>query len=246
PFVVDRFARAPVAVYAAVFYAAVNTAAALPVGHARHYLGARLVTLIVYINTAGNQDSCDNDLFQIDAAGFLVDMGCVLVDHCSHAVNAASRIALQWAIRRVKPGNTLVVARLGYLGSSIGDAVSTLTAVAAKGAHVICLDAGKNDLCASGTGSPIRILQLAAGLEHDAKRARALDATAIAKKDSTHQGRPASLSESQRQQALKALAVGSTVTTIARALSMSRQTIIRLCDVASRETTAVQSPPVQH
>ena len=48
------------------------------------------MTLIVYTNTAGNQDGRDNDLFQIDAAGFLVDMGCVLVDHCSHAVNAAS------------------------------------------------------------------------------------------------------------------------------------------------------------
>ncbi|MFK4444257.1 putative DNA-invertase from lambdoid prophage Rac [Caballeronia udeis] len=204
------------------------------------------MTLIVYINTAGNQDSRDNDLFQIDAAGFLVDMGCVLVDHCSHAMSAASRIALQRAIRRIKPGDTLVVARLGYLGSSISDAVSTLTTLAAKGAHVICLEAGKSDLCASGTGSPIRMLQLAAGLEHDAKRARALDAAAIAKKDGTHQGRPASLSDSQRQQALNALAAGSTVTAIARALSTSRQTIIRLRDAASRETAAVQSPPVQH
>ena len=103
----------------------------------------RVVTLIVYTNTAGNQEARDNDLFQIDAAGFLVDMGCVLVDHCSHAVNAASRVALQRAIRRIKPGDTLVVTRLGYLGSSISDAVSTLSTLAAKGAHVFCLDAAK-------------------------------------------------------------------------------------------------------
>jgi putative DNA-invertase from lambdoid prophage Rac len=209
-------------------------------------IGVRLVTLIVYINTAGNHFGRDNDLFQIDAAGFLVDMGCVLVDHCSHAVIAASRPALQRAIRRIKSGDTLVVTRLGYLGSSIGDAVSTLTVLAGKGAHVFCLDAGRTDLCASGEGSPIRMLQLAAELERDAKRARALDAAAIAKKDGTHQGRPASLSDSQRQQALKALAAGSTVTAIARVLSTSRQTIIRLRDAASRDSAAVQSPPVEH
>ena len=204
------------------------------------------MTLIVYINTAGNQNARDSDLFQIDAAGFLVDMGCVLVDQCSHALNAASRPALQRAIRRIKPGDTLVVARLGYLGSSISDAVSTLTLLAGKGAQVFCVDAGKTDLCASGDGSPIGILQLAAELERDAKRARALDAAAIAKKDGTHQGRPASLSDSQRQQALKALAAGSTVTAIARVLSTSRQTIIRLRDAASRDSTAVQAPPVEH
>ena len=90
------------------------------------------MTLIVYTNTAGSQDGRDNDLFQIDAAGFLVDMGCVLVDNCSHAVNAASRIALQRAIRRIKPGDTLVVTRLGYLGSSISDVVSTLATLAAR------------------------------------------------------------------------------------------------------------------
>ncbi|CAN7371649.1 recombinase family protein [Caballeronia sp. LjRoot29] len=204
------------------------------------------MTLIVYINTAGNQDGRDNDLFQIDAAGFLVDMGCVLVDNCSHAVNATSRPALQRAIRRIKPGDTLVVAHLGYLGSSISDSVSTLTALAGKGAHVFCLEAGKADLCASGEGSPIRMLQLSAELERDAKRARALDAAAIAKKDGTHQGRPASLSDSQRQQALKALAAGSTVTAIARVLSTSRQTIIRLRDAASRDSAEAHSSPVNH
>ena len=203
------------------------------------------MTLIVYINTGGNPDVRDNDLFEIDAAGFLVDMGSVLVDHCSHAASAASRPALQRAIRRLKPGDTLVIARLGYLGSSISDAVSTLATLAARQAHAICLDAGKTDLCTSGDDSPIRMLQLAAELERDAKRARALDAAAIAKKVGTQQGRPASLSNSQRQQALKALAAGSTVTAIARVLSTSRQTIIRLRDAASREAAVVQSPPLE-
>jgi len=194
------------------------------------------VTLFVYINTGGRQQVRDCDLFEIDAAGFLVDMGSVLVDQCSNATAATSRPALQQAIRRIKPGDTLVVSRLGYLGNGIGDVVSTLNAIAVRRAHAICLEAGKNDLCVNGNNSPVRILQLAAELERDAKRARALDAAAIAKQVGAPQGRPASLSASQRQQALSALASGSTVTAVARILSTSRQTIIRLRDAASRQT----------
>ncbi|AMM17440.1 MAG: recombinase family protein [Pseudomonadota bacterium] len=193
------------------------------------------MTLFVYINTGGHQDIRESDLIEIDAAGFLVDMGAVLVDHCSNAVAASSRPALQQVIRRIKPGDTLVISRLGYLGSGVGDVVSTLTALAARRARAICIDAGSNDLCVTGSDSPIRMLQLAAELERDAKRARALDAAAIAKQVGAPQGRPASLSESQRKQALSALAAGSTVTAIARVLNTSRQTIIRLRDAASRQ-----------
>jgi len=190
------------------------------------------VTLFVYINTGGHEHVRESDLFEIDAAGFLVDMGSVLVDHCSNAVAATARPALQQAIRRIKSGDTLVVSRLGYLGSGISDVVSTLATLAVKRAHAVGLDAGKNDLCVIGDNSPVRILQLAAELERDAKRARALDAAAIAKQVGAPQGRPASLSASQRQQALSALASGSTVTAVARILSTSRQTIIRLRDSA--------------
>lgn len=208
------------------------------------------MTTFMYINTGGNLNVRESDLFEIDAAGFLVNMGFVLVDHCSNAVGAVSRPALQQVIRRIKPGDTLVVARLGYLGNGIGDVVSTLSALAAKRAHSICLDAGKHDLCVSGNDSPIRMLQLAAELERNAKRARALNAAAIAQKDGTPQGRPASLSDSQRQQALNALAAGSTVTAIARTLSTSRQTIIRLRDAALREpaqeSAVTPSPPVEY
>ncbi|SAL35405.1 transposon resolvase [Caballeronia sordidicola] len=195
------------------------------------------MTLFVYINTAGHHQARESDLIEIDAAGFLVDMGSVLVDQCSNALVSTARPALQQVIRRINPGDTLVVARLGYLGNGVGDVVSTLSRLAAKRAHAICLDSGKNDLCVNGDDSPIRMLQLAAELERDAKRARALDAAAIAKQVGAPQGRPASLSALQRQQALSALAAGSTVTAVARVFSTSRQTIIRLRDASPRPMT---------
>jgi putative DNA-invertase from lambdoid prophage Rac len=49
------------------------------------------------------------------------------------------------------------------------------------------------------------------------------------------QGRPASLTDAQRNQALCALAAGKTVTAVAQSLNTSRQTIIRLRNAHERE-----------
>lgn len=186
------------------------------------------MTFIVYINTAGDDNARERDLIEIDAAGFPIDMGSVLVEHASDSAGAASRPALQRAMRRLAFGDTLLVAHFGYLGNAISDVTATLKAVSARGARAICLESGAVDLAARGAGSPLNVLQLAGDVERCAKRTRALDAAAAAKKDGVVQGRPASLSHMQREQALGALAAGDTVSAVARDLRTSRQTIIRL------------------
>jgi putative DNA-invertase from lambdoid prophage Rac len=81
----------------------------------------------------------------------------------------------------------------------------------------------------------MRALEIAVEVERLAKRARALEAAAAAKRLGLPQGRPASLTDSQRNQALRALAAGKTVTAVAQAFNTSRQTIIRLRNAHSRE-----------
>jgi putative DNA-invertase from lambdoid prophage Rac len=195
------------------------------------------VTFIVYINTAGDENARERDLIEIDAAGFPINMGSVLVEQASDASSAAARPALQRAVRRLAFGDTLVVAHFSSLGNAIGDVIATLKTVSARGARVICLESGSVDLAAAGTGSPLNVLQLASDVERNAKRTRALDAAAAAKKDGVVQGRPASLSNVQREQALGALAAGNTVSAVARGLRTSRQTIIRLRDAKPRGAT---------
>lgn len=193
------------------------------------------MAFIVYINTAGDENACERDLIEIDAAGFPVDMGSVLLERASDSASAASRPALQRAMRRLAFGDTLLVARFGYLGNAIGDVTVTLKAAAARGARVICLESGVVDLAAQGAGSPLHLLELAGEVERSAKRTRALDAAAAARKEGVVQGRPASLSGTQREQALGALAAGDTVSAVARGLRTSRQTIIRLRDAKTRD-----------
>ena len=59
------------------------------------------MTLFVYTNTSGDPGLRERDLIKADASGFLIDMSCVLADHCSSSTPAASRSALQQLIRRI-------------------------------------------------------------------------------------------------------------------------------------------------
>jgi putative DNA-invertase from lambdoid prophage Rac len=190
---------------------------------------------IVYMNTGDDDNVRERDLFDIDAAGFLVDMSGVVADACGITVPAAARPALQRVLRRVTAGDTLLIARLHYLGNSIGDVVISLKTLANRGVDVVCLEYGRSSLTASGSDSPMRALEIAVEVERLAKRARALEAAAAAKRLGLPQGRPASLTDSQRNQALRALAAGKTVTAVAQAFNTSRQTIIRLRNAHARE-----------
>lgn len=193
------------------------------------------MAFIVYMNIGDDDSMRERDLFDIDAAGFLVDMGAVVADRCGIAVAAASRPALQRVLRRIVPADTMLITRLHYLGNSIGDVVNTLKMLAAREVNVVCLEYGRTSLTAGGSDLPMRALEIAVEVERMAKRARALQAAAEAKRMGLPQGRPASLTDAQRNQALCALAAGKTVTAVAQSLNTSRQTIIRLRNAHERE-----------
>lgn len=193
------------------------------------------MALFVYVNTGGDQDLRERDLVGVDAAGFLIDMSCVLADRCSSSAPAASRDALQQLVRRVRQGDTVVVARLSYLGNGIADVVATLKALRLKRIRCVCLELGNTDLCATGDGTPLRVLQSVQGMEAEINRARGREASALAKRNGLPQGRPASLSAQQRSEALRELSAGKTVTQVARLLGTSRQTVLRIRDNATPE-----------
>lgn len=197
------------------------------------------MSLFVYINTGDDHTLRERELIRIDASGYLIDMSCVMTDHCSSTTPAVSRVGLQQLIRRMAHGDTLVVTRLSFLGAGLADVINTITLLGVKHARCHCLEIGGADLCALDAAAPLRVLQSASRLEADVKRARAREVSAACRRDGIPQGRPASLSGEQRQQALRELANGHSVTEVAKMLDTSRQTIIRIREGAARAVTNV-------
>jgi putative DNA-invertase from lambdoid prophage Rac len=188
-----------------------------------------MAELVYVFEESRDTPTHERDLFDIDAAGYCVDMSAVFVEHGNCTLPAASRPTFQRLLRRLQPGDKLITTKLWALGNSVGDVVSTLQVLSQRQAGVICLAYGSDDLCVEAHGF-VQALQLADELERVTRRSRARQAASAARERGIAQGRPSSLTQPQQRQALLALGSGLSVTEIARSLNTSRQTIMRLRD----------------
>jgi putative DNA-invertase from lambdoid prophage Rac len=189
------------------------------------------MALVVYVfEESKGVPTHERDLFDIDAAGYIVDMSAVFVERSSCTLPAAQRTAFQRASRRLQQGDTLVTTRLASLGNSIADVISTLDMLGQRQIGVTCLAYGQENLCGDEGRAFIKALELADDLERVTRRSRAREAASAAKERGIVQGRPSSLTPAQQNQAMNALGAGMSVTEIARSLNTSRQTIMRLRD----------------
>ncbi|AQH02187.1 resolvase [Burkholderia sp. KK1] len=197
------------------------------------------MALVVYVfEESRGVPTHEHDLFQIDAAGYFVDMSAVFVERCSCTTPAVGRIAFQRALRRLQPGDTLITTQLSSLGNSIADVVSTIDTLEKRGIGAVCLAYGKENLCSEAERGFVQALRLAEELERVTRRSRAREAASAAKERGVAQGRPSSLTSAQQRQAMLALDAGLTVTEIARTLNTSRQTIMRLRNARAQPADA--------
>jgi putative DNA-invertase from lambdoid prophage Rac len=195
---------------------------------------------LVYVLEEGKDSlTHESELFDVDAAGFCVDMSAVYVEHGSCTQPAASRPVFQRALRRLQAGDTLVTTKLWALGNSVADVIATLGVLSQRQVATVCLAYGRDDLCADTSQRFVQALRLADELERVTRRNRARQAATLAKERGVAQGRPSSLTDAQQRQALMSLGAGLSVTEIARMLNTSRQTIMRLRD-ANRSAQAQQ------
>ncbi|MDR5780657.1 recombinase family protein [Caballeronia sp. LZ065] len=187
------------------------------------------MALVVYVfEESRGVPTHERDLFEIDAAGYFVDMSAVFVECSSCTTPMLARPAFQRALRRLQAGDTLVTTQLLGLGNSVSDVLATVEQLGRRGVVAVCLAYGKQNLCAAEGQSFIDALRLAEDLERVTRRSRAREAASAAKERGVAQGRPSSLTPAQQQAAIDSLDAGRTVTDIARSLNTSRQTIMRL------------------
>ncbi|MDR5798019.1 recombinase family protein [Caballeronia sp. LZ008] len=141
---------------------------------------------------------------------------------------ASERPVLQEVIGRLWRHDLLVVFDLVALGNSPTDVLSTLREIKNKGASVACICTATEGFAVVGDDVLIPTLGLVAELDSKVRQMRACEAAQIMKQHGARIGRPASLDAESRRRVLDALAAGRTVAEVARAMSTSRQTIMRI------------------
>ena len=187
-----------------------------------------------YLRVSTIGQTTDNQLHEIEAAGFKVEPRRVIAETVSGSVPTSMRRGFRRLVDRLEPKDVLVVTKLDRLGRNAMDVGSTVAQLAEIGVHVHCLALGGGDLTSSTGKLTMNVINAVAELERDLLIERTQAGLARAKAAGRKLGRPESLSPEQRQDVARRLDQGVTISTLAREFKTSRQTIMRVRDAVPR------------
>jgi DNA invertase Pin-like site-specific DNA recombinase len=194
-----------------------------------HILGAKVMPVRRKIMPAygyARVSTRDQDLAAQDAE--LMAAGCAKVFKEKVSGAKTDRPELAKAIRRLEPGDILVVTRLDRLARSTRDLLNVIAAIAERGAGFKSLKDSWADTTTPHGRLMLTVLGGLAEFERELIRARTGEGRKRAKERGVKFGRPRKMTPHQRQEAIQRLIAGETQADVARTYNVDATTIGRL------------------
>jgi putative DNA-invertase from lambdoid prophage Rac len=188
--------------------------------------------VFAYCRVSTGDQTTDNQVAEIAAAGFAIDTKRVVTETISGSVAASERPEFAKLLDRLEPTDVLVVTKLDRLGRNAMDLRATVASLEHSGVRVHCLALGGMDLTSPAGKMTMQVIAAVAEFERDLLIERTNAGLTRAKKEGKRFGRPPALSESERKMVLSMLDAGVPVAEVARDMKTSRQTILRVRDTA--------------
>jgi DNA invertase Pin-like site-specific DNA recombinase len=166
-----------------------------------------------------------------DVSGQVAELtaaGCAKVFKEKASGARGDRAELAKVLRRLEPGDVLVVTRLDRLARSTRDLLNVLAAVTERGAGFRSLKDTWADTTTPHGRLMLTVLGGLAEFERELIRARTGEGRERAKAKGVRFGRPAKLSAHQRREALQRMDAGEPVVDLARTFGVDRATLYRL------------------
>lgn len=186
--------------------------------------------VFAYCRVSTLDQTTDNQLQEIAAAGFAVQASRAITETISGSVQASERPGFGKVLDKMEAGDVLVVTKLDRLGRNAMDVRATVEALGGLGIRVHCLALGGMDLCSPAGRMTMGVIAAVAEFERDLLIERTQAGLTRAKAEGKTLGRPSSLTPAQVQEVGQRLAAGEAIAAIARAMGTSRQTIMRTRD----------------
>lgn len=181
-----------------------------------------------YCRVSSAEQNTNNQLQELMSAGFVIPPQRVITETVSGSLPAKERKGFSKLLIKLDEGDILVVTKLDRLGRNAMDVRSTVEELASMGVRVHCLALGGVDLTSSAGKMTMGVIAAVAEFERDLLVERTQSGLARAKAEGKALGRPNSLTKELQTKALGLLSEGKSVASVARAMSTSRQTIMRL------------------
>jgi putative DNA-invertase from lambdoid prophage Rac len=189
--------------------------------------------VFAYCRVSTHDQTTENQVREIKAAGFAVTPSRVIAETISGGVPAGERPGFREVRMKMEAGDVLVVTKLDRLGRNAMDLRATVESLASDGIRVHCLALGGVDLTSAAGKMTMGVIAAVAEFERDLLIERTASGLARAKASGKPLGRPPALSRGQVAAALQKLASGASVAAVAREMKASRATIARVRDGAA-------------
>ena len=181
-----------------------------------------------YVRVSTTGQTTENQIQEIEAAGFDVDPRRIVTETISGSVAIAQRRGFSRLMDKLEAGDVLIVTKLDRLGRDAIDVSTTVRKLEELGVRVHCLALGGVDLASSAGKMTMSVINAVAQFERDLLIERTQSGLKRAKSEGKTLGRPARLNEKQKLDVLSDLAGGMSVSALARKFDTSRQTIMRV------------------
>lgn len=181
-----------------------------------------------YCRVSTADQTTDNQVREIEAAGFAVDPKRVVAETVSGSVAAKKRKGFSRLVDRLEDGDVLVVTKLDRLGRNAMDVRATIEELAKEGVRVHCLALGGVDLTSAAGKMTMGVIAAVAEFERDLLVERTQAGLSRAKAEGKTLGRPAALSHEDQEAIAAQRREGVSLGTLAKRFDVSRAAIQRV------------------
>ena len=184
--------------------------------------------VFAYCRVSTADQTTDNQIQEIAAAGFTVQKGRVIAETVSGSVPAMKRKGFLALLNKLEAADVLIVTKLDRLGRNAMDVRASVERLASIGVRVHCLALGGVDLTSPAGKMTMGVIAAVAEFERDLLIERTQSGLARAKSQGKTLGRPQSLGDAAIKAVVARLAQGEAVAALAREYGTSRQSIMRI------------------
>ena len=181
-----------------------------------------------YCRVSTVDQSCENQIHEIQAAGFHVDPRRVIAETVSGSTSAFERVGFRNLLNRLEWDDVLIVTKLDRLGRNAMDVRATVERLAEMQVRVHCLALGGADLTSAAGKMTMAVIAAVAEFERDLLIERTNAGLVRAKAQGKKLGRPNSLTLEQQESVRLQRKQGMSHGSLAKEFGVSRSAIQRV------------------
>lgn len=183
--------------------------------------------IFAYCRVSTTDQTTDNQVKEIEAAGFAVGGQRIVTETISGSVGAMDRPQFARLVDRLEEGDILLVTKLDRLGRNAMDVRATVERLAGSGIRVHCLALGGVDLTSPAGKMTMGVIAAVAEFERDLLVERTQSGLRRAKQEGKALGRRSVLSVDQQREVRTKRAAGLSLGALAKEFGVTKAAIQR-------------------